>query len=61
MHMGGPVGLLTRVVTVDVCLLFRCMKGDGLTYSVPEKQSSACGWASGPADTGSHRKCMFVI
>ena len=38
MHVGRPVGLLTPVVTVDVCLLFRCMKGDGLTYSVPEKQ-----------------------
>ena len=47
------------------------MKSDGLTYSVPEKQwspclclsvdSSACGWASGPVDTGNHRRCMFVI
>ena len=36
--MGGPVGLLTRVVTVDPCLLIRRMKDDGLTYSVPEKQ-----------------------
>ena len=36
--MGRPVGLLTRVITEDVCLLFRCMKGGGLTYSVPEKQ-----------------------
>ena len=40
MHVGGPVGLLKWVVTVDVCSLFRCMKGDGLIYSVPvpEKQ-----------------------
>ena len=38
MHVGRPVGLLKRVITVDVCLLFRCMKGDGLAYSVPEKQ-----------------------
>ena len=32
------MGLLTRVVTENVCSLFRCMKGDGLTFSVPEKQ-----------------------
>ena len=38
MHVGRPVGLLTRVVTEDVCLLFRYMKGDGLTFSVPERQ-----------------------